>query len=121
MNIVWNQALNNGRRQKIALANNEIEIDDVVFFAFFLDECQEILSPDTVFVVKQVVKFLKEMRKFSAGAFFATQSPQELLPENSSDDYISKIKQVFELCSSKFFLGLDASVAGTMKKQWAVF
>ncbi|WP_429976889.1 VirB4 family type IV secretion system protein [Enterococcus sp. AZ051] len=116
MNIVWNQALNNGRRQKIALANNEIEIDDVVFFAFFLDECQEILSPDTVFVVTQVVKFLKEMRKFSAGAFFATQSPQELLPENSSDDYISKIKQVFELCSSKFFLGLDASVAGTMRK-----
>lgn len=116
MNIVWNQALNNGRRQKIALANNEITIEDVVFFAFFLDECQEILSPDTVFVVNYVVKFLKEMRKFSAGAFFATQSPQELLPENSSDDYISKIKQVFELCSAKFFLGLDASVTGTMKK-----
>lgn len=116
MNIVWNQALNNGRRQKIALANGSITIEEVQFFAFFLDECQEILSPDTAFVVKQVVKFLKEMRKFSAGAFFATQSPQELLPENSSDDYISKIKQVFELCSSKFFLGLDSSVTGTMKK-----
>lgn len=116
MNIVWNQALNNGRQQKIALSNGEISIEEVEFFAFFLDECQEILSPDTVFVVNQVVKFLKEMRKFSAGAFFATQSPQELLPENSSDDYISKIKQVFELCSSKFFLGLDASVTETMKK-----
>ncbi|MFB8625924.1 VirB4 family type IV secretion system protein [Enterococcus casseliflavus] len=116
MNIVWNQALKNGRKQKIALENGDITPDEVRFFAFFLDECQEILSPDTVFVVKQVVKFLKEMRKFSAGAFFATQSPQELLPETSSDDYISKIKQVFELCNAKFFLQLDASVSETMKK-----
>lgn len=116
MNIVWNQALKNGRIQKIALENGDITPDEVRFFDFFLDECQEILSPDMVFVVKQVVKFLKEMRKFSAGAFFATQSPQELLPETSSDDYISKIKQVFELCNAKFFLQLDVSVSETMKK-----
>lgn len=116
MNIVWNQAIINGRKQKIAVENGEIKPDEVKFFAFFLDECQEILSPETDFVVKQVVKFQKEMRKFSAGAFFATQSPQELLPESSSDGYISKIKQVFELCSAKFLLGLDASVSTTMKK-----
>lgn len=116
INIIWNQALSNGRRQKIALTNKEITIDEVQFFLVFLDECQEILNKDTVFVVTTIVKFLKEMRKFSAGAYFATQSPQELLPENSDDDYISKIKQVFELCNAKIFLGLDQSVSGTMQR-----
>ncbi|MGG5333886.1 VirB4 family type IV secretion system protein [Enterococcus sp. AZ163] len=116
MTMNWNQAMLNGRKMKTLLENREITADEVTFFMNFMDECQNILNIHNFFAVDYVVDFLKEMRKFSAGTYLMTQSPQELLPESSDSIYISKIKQVFELCPTKMFLHLDDSVVGRLKE-----
>ena len=73
------------------------------------------INSNNLFAVEYVVSFEREMRKFSAGVFFATQSPNEILPENASDKSVAIIKTVFELTQYKVFLMLDNSVMGRMK------
>lgn len=73
------------------------------------------INSNNVFAVEYVVSFEREMRKFSAGVFFATQSPNEILPESASDKSVAIIKTVFELTTYKVFLNLDNSVMGRMK------
>ncbi|MDH6364518.1 hypothetical protein M2139_001491 [Enterococcus sp. PF1-24] len=115
LNLNWNQAMKNGRKMKNLLDNKEITAKEVRYFMFFLDECQNILNKNNPFAVEYIVDFLKEMRKFSAGTFLMTQSPQELLPEGNSGLYSDKVKQVFELCNTKMFLRMDESVVGRLK------
>lgn len=116
LTIIWNQAMKNGRRMKQLLSEKKISPEDVTYFMFFMDECQNVINAHNAFAVDYIVNFEKEMRKFSAGVYFATQSPQEILPEGSSSADISKIKQVFELCQYKFYLHLDESVMVRMKE-----
>lgn len=116
LSITWSQAMKNGRKMKNLLHEKKIAPEDVIYFIFLLDECQNIINTNNMFAVDYIVKFLKEMRKFSASVYFATQSPQEILPEGSDSQDISKIKQIFELCSNKFYLNLDDSVMERMKQ-----
>ncbi|WP_382920598.1 hypothetical protein [Streptomyces sp. NPDC057062] len=81
-----------------------------------LDECHNIINSNNLFAVEYVVSFEREMRKFSAGVFFATQSPNEILPENASDKSVATIKTVFELTQYKVFFYLDNSVMGSMRE-----
>lgn len=114
--IVWQQALNNGLKQKILKEKGQIKEEDTKYFLFFLDECQNILKPEYGFAVKYINKFVREMRKFSAGIYFATQSPQELLPENSDNEYTTAIKTIFELCNNRILLHQDESVKPLLKQ-----
>lgn len=116
MTLTWSQATKNGRKMKTLRKEKKIRDEDTRYFMFFLDECQNFLSEDVEFVIDDIVLFLKEMRKFSAGITFATQSPQAILPEAADSTYISKVKQVFELCQNKFFLNMDESVMGRMRE-----
>lgn len=116
LSITWSQAMKNGRKMKNLLFEKKIAPEDVTYFIFLLDECQNIINTNNMFAVDYIVKFIKEMRKFSAAVYFATQSPQEILPEGASSTDVSKIKQVFELCSNKFYLNLDDSVMERMKQ-----
>lgn len=116
LNMTWSQAMMNGRKQKYLLETKQIEPDDVVFFMFFLDECQNIVNTQNLFAVQVIIDFLKEMRKFSAGINFMTQSFQEVLLENASDEAVQKISQIFELCNTKIFLHTDDSVLGKLQR-----
>ncbi|MDU6258041.1 MAG: ATP-binding protein, partial [Staphylococcus epidermidis] len=67
-------------------------------------------------VVEFIVKFQKEMRKFMAGVIFATQSPQELIPENINAKVEPKLKQVFALTQAKFLLNMEESDVSVVEK-----
>lgn len=116
LNMTWSQAIMNGRRQKYLLETKQIAPEDVVYFMFFLDECQNVVNTQNVFAIQVIIDFQKEMRKFSAGIHFMTQSFQEVLLENASDEAVQKISQVFELCNTKLFLHTDDSVLGKLQR-----
>ncbi|RHH67515.1 MULTISPECIES: VirB4 family type IV secretion system protein [Vagococcus] len=116
LNMTWSQAMKNGRKQKYLLETKQINEEDVVFFKFFLDECQNVVNTQNLFAVQVIIDFLKEMRKFSAGIDFMTQSFQEVLLENASDEAVQKISQIFELCNTKIFLHTDDSVISKLKR-----
>lgn len=116
LTLVWNHALKNGRKMKQLLEAGKITYEDVKYFMVLLDECHNIINHNNLFAVEYVVSFEREMRKFSAGVFFATQSPQEILPESASDESVATIKTVFELTQYKVLFMLDNSVMGRMKE-----
>lgn len=115
LTLIWNHALKNGRKMKRLLEDGKVTYDDLRYFMVLLDECHNIINYNNIFAVEYVVSFEREMRKFSAGVFFATQSPNEILPESASDKSVATIKTVFELTQYKVFLNLDNSVMGRMR------
>ncbi len=116
LNMVWAQAMRNGRKMKHLLSTKQIKPEDVIYFIFLLDEAQNIVNTNNLFAVEVIVDFLKEMRKFSAGIHFMTQSLQEVVPEGASDVAVAKINQVFELCNTKIFLRMDDSMIDKLKR-----
>lgn len=116
LTLIWNHALKNGRKMKQLLEEGKASFEDLRYFMVLLDECHNIINANNLFAVEYVVSFEREMRKFSAGVFFATQSPNEILPENASDQSVATIKTVFELTQYKIFFYLDNSVMGRMKE-----
>jgi len=115
LTMIWNHALKNGRKMKKMLEDGQITYEDLLYFMVMLDECHNVINSNNIFAVEYVKSFEREMRKFSAGVFFATQSPAEILPEGASDESVAAIKTVFELTQYKVFLNLDNSVMGRMR------
>lgn len=116
ISIIWQQAMKNGLKMKQLVREGKIKQEDVTYFLFFMDECQNILNPSYGFALDFIGKFVKEMRKFSAGVYFATQSPKELLPDHVDSHFADSVKKIFELCQYHIFLRLDNSVRGTIEK-----
>ncbi len=116
LTLIWNHALKHGRKVKRLKEQGKITLEDVRYFMVLIDECHNIINANNIFAVDYVISFEREMRKFSAGVFFATQSPNEILPESASNASIDKIKTVFELTTYKVFLNLDNSVMGKMRE-----
>lgn len=116
ISIIWQQAMKNGLKMKKLLREKKIRPDDVTYFLFFMDECQNILNAKYEFALDFIGKFVKEMRKFSAGVYFATQSPKELLPDHVDSSFADAVKKIFELCNYHIFLKLDNSVKKTIEQ-----
>lgn len=115
LNLFWSQALANGRKVKEQYYNKEITTEEIKRFLILIDECQNVINGNNPRLVEYITTFQREMRKFFAGIVFATQSPQEILPDGNDSQVISKLKQVFELTQYKFLLRLDQSVNEKMK------
>lgn len=116
LTIIWSHGLKNGRKMKTLFESGKITRDEFQHFMVFIDESHNIINADNLMAVKYVTDFQREMRKFSAGVFFATQSPAEVLPESANASAIDEVKKVFSLCQYKIFLNLDNSMLGNMKE-----
>lgn len=116
LTLIWNQALLNGRHQNELIAQGKLEPDYKQYFNVVLDECHNIINYENIFAVDYIKNFEREMRKFNAGIIFATQSPEEMVPDGISSEKLSGLKTVFELCQYKVFYGMDASQTDKIKK-----
>lgn len=115
LSLIWSQALKNGKKYKKMIEDGVIDPINARRFMVFIDECQNIVNVNNLGTVEFVVNFMKEMRKYLAGVIFATQSPKQLLPENSNNDATTQLKQVFSLTQYKFFFQIDRSDIDSVK------
>lgn len=116
LSLIWSQALRNGRRQNYRLEQGEITVDDVEYFNVILDECHNIINAENLFAVDYVKNFEREMRKFNAGVIFATQSPQEMVPDQVETAALSALKTVFELTQYKVTMHMDPAQIDKMRQ-----
>nr|HAQ3419060.1 ATPase [Enterococcus faecium]HAQ7055984.1 ATPase [Enterococcus faecium]HAQ7748802.1 ATPase [Enterococcus faecium]HAQ7757914.1 ATPase [Enterococcus faecium]HAZ1071519.1 ATPase [Enterococcus faecium] len=91
------------------IKEKQMEEQDFKRFLAMIDECHNAINPDFIETVNYVTNFQREMRKVEAMTVLATQSPQEMVPENMSSDNFSKLKKVFEFSSTKIFMRMDES------------
>lgn len=116
LNLIWSHALKNGRRQKYFVQEKGLDPDYIDFFNVILDECHNIINAKNLFAVDYIVNFEREMRKFSAGVIFATQSLQEMVPDNVETAALSSLKTVFELCQYKMIMMSDPAQMSKMRQ-----
>ncbi|PHE25606.1 VirB4 family type IV secretion system protein [Bacillus toyonensis] len=115
LTLIWSHALKNGRRMKYLREEKKYPVEDLTYFMVLLDECHNVINSENKFANKYILEFEREMRKFLAGIFFATQSPQEMLPPPGSNVDVSDMKAIFELTQYKIFLNMDNSVLEILK------
>lgn len=116
LTTIWNSALKNGKNIREMLKTGQIGIKDSTDFMVFLDECHNIINPENPYACKYILDFVREMRKMRAGAYFATQSPERMVPGDSDSPVATTIKTIFSLCTFKCFFNLDESVSMDVKK-----
>ncbi|XRJ98428.1 VirB4 family type IV secretion system protein (plasmid) [Latilactobacillus sakei] len=110
LSLTWNHALQNGIKMKY------YEGDSSRKCIVFLDECHNIINTDNIFAVNYITRFEREMRKFLAGVWFATQSPEEMVPENASSKEETAIKSVFQYTTYKFLMRTDSATIPAVKR-----
>lgn len=116
LTFIWSHALKNGRRMKYLAEVKKLSIEECRYLMVILDECHNVINSENEFANKYVLEFQREMRKFLAGIFFATQSPQEMLPPEGVQLTSATLKSIFELTQYKIFLNMDSSVLATLRK-----
>jgi len=116
ISLIWQQALKNGLKMKELLAEGKVSKEEVIYFALFIDECQNLINERCEFVLDSLLLFTKEMRKFGGGIFFATQLPRTFIPSNDNSSYASKVKELFAICQTKIFFNIDSSDMKLMKE-----
>lgn len=116
LSLIWTHALRNGRKQNYLLEKGQITRTDVEYFNVILDECHNIINAENIFAVDYVKNFEREMRKFNAGVIFATQSPQEMVPDHVETAALSALKTVFELTQYKVTMLMDPAQINKMRQ-----
>lgn len=116
LSLIWNDAIINGRRQNYLLKQKKISKDQVKYFGVALDECHNIINAQNEYAVNYVASFTREMRKYYAGMIMATQSPEEMMPDNIEDERLASLRVPVQLCQYKVFLGMDHSQMDKAKK-----
>lgn len=95
LNLIQNQAVINGRKQV------DKEDIDRQYFSIYFDECHNIINPNNMIAVQQIVNMAREFRKFFAGITFATQDLGAMLPDNVSSADLESLKSIVLFCQYK--------------------
>jgi energy-coupling factor transporter ATP-binding protein EcfA2 len=116
LSLIWADALRNGRKQNYLLRQQRIQPDEIQYLNVLFDESHNLINTNNIAAVEYVSNFEREMRKFRAGVVFATQSPQEMIPEGAASADIAKLKTIFELTQFKVLFNLDDSLLSRMRE-----
>lgn len=116
LSLIWADALKNGREQNYLLRQGKITADQIRFLNVLFDESHNLINTNNIAAVEYVSNFEREMRKFRAGVVFATQSPQEMVPEGAASTDVAKLKTIFELTQFKTMFNLDDSLLHRMRE-----
>lgn len=117
LTTIWNSALRNGKIQK----ENFKKYGKDYFrysrdFMVLIDECHNVINANNKYACEYILSFEREMRKMRAGVYFATQTPEEIIPKDSGSEVADIIRNIFNLCTFKCFFNLDAALLEDIKK-----
>ncbi|WEV52103.1 ATP-binding protein (plasmid) [Lactobacillus sp. ESL0731] len=95
LNLIQNQAVINGRQQ--------VNVPDIdrQYFSIYFDECHNIINPNNMIAVNEIVNMAREFRKYYAGITLATQDLGAMLPDNVSSADLETLKSIVLFCQYK--------------------
>lgn len=95
---------------------NGLHMWDVIHSVVIVDEFHRIINAHKLMAIEQILMYEREARKFFGGIWFASQSINDSVPDNTDDYGVEQIKKIFELCQYKFILQQDSSTLPKYKK-----
>ncbi|HBA1548577.1 TPA: tra protein [Enterococcus faecium] len=117
LTTIWNSALQNGKIQKENFKKYGSDYYKYAQdFMVLIDECHNVINSNNKYACEYVLSFEREMRKMRAGVYFATQTPEEIIPKDSGSEVADVIRNIFNLCTFKCFFNLDSALLEDIKK-----
>lgn len=110
LTLIQNQAVINGRKQ---VAKKDI---DRQYFSIYFDECHNIINPNNMLAVNQIVTMMREFRKYFAGISLATQDLGAMLPDSVSSTDLESLKSVALFCQYKVIFRHEAGQLAKLHK-----
>nr|WP_313885131.1 ATP-binding protein [Clostridium faecium] len=107
LTMLWNNALVQGLQEKKKFDDGEKTVADAKKYLLLIDEAHKFINSNNILAVDYLISFEREARKYFAGLMFATQSIRDVVPENSSNEALEKIRTLFELTQYKFIMQQD--------------
>lgn len=102
LTLIQNQAVINGKKQA---PKKDI---DRQYFSIYFDECHNIINPNNMLAVNQIVTMMREFRKYYAGISLATQDLGVMLPDSVSSTDLESLKSVALFCLYKVIFRHEA-------------
>lgn len=115
LSLCWDNAVTNGSYMKELWDNDEVEDIDITKFLILMDEAHRLINTSMIAIAEQILKYVREARKYFTGIFFATQSIRDFIPENSTEAGVDVIKTLFERMQYKFIFQQDALACEIIK------
>lgn len=94
---------------------NGIHWLDIVRFAIFVDEMHRFVNAKKLMAVDLLLQYEREARKYFGGIWFATQSIDDLYPENSDGYGEEQLKKLFQLCQYKIIMQQGSETVSKLK------
>jgi len=115
LNSIWASTLRNGKIQNQRRKQGAHPSELTNFFVL-IDECHNILNTGNKHAVNHINTFVREMRKMLGAVFFATQSIEDMIPNENASEVADKIRSTFALCQTKILLNCDSAMIPDVKK-----
>lgn len=116
VSLCWDNAISNGEIMKKMYEDGELSIMDVTKFLILIDESHRWVNTDMPMILKKLIQYFREARKYFAGILLASQSVRDFMPEGYGSPYINDLKTLFELTQYKFMFNQDSSVLELISK-----
>ena len=113
--MLWNNALTQGLVEKKAFDEGKKTVAEARKYLLLMDEAHKFINSNNMMAVDYLINYEREARKYFAGVVFATQSIRDVVPENVSNEALSKIKTLFELTQYKFIMQQDNNAKKSLK------
>jgi hypothetical protein len=116
LSMCWDNCTRNGMEMKKLYETGQISEEDIVHFLIEFDEAHKVINARFPVAVQQFTDMQREMRKVFGGLILATQNITDIIPENSNDENIQKIRDLFSFSNYRFIGFQDQALKPAMKK-----
>ena len=109
LSICFDNCLANGSVMKELVREKKIAEEDIIHFLVLIDEAHLTINANKTAGIEEVIRMVREFRKYFGGIGLASQSIRDFLPDQADAVAIDKMKALFELITYKFMMMQDSS------------
>lgn len=109
LSLCWDNGIANGTIMKRLWEEGKITDDEIVKFMIIVDESHRWVNTTLPDILRQLITYLREARKYIVSIFLASQSIRDYVPEGTGSENLDLIKTIFELTQYKFMFRQDSA------------
>ena len=109
LSICFDNCVANGSVMKELVREKKIKEEDIVHFLVLMDESHLTINANKTAGIDEVIRMVREFRKYFGGLGLASQSIRDFIPDRADADAVDKMKVLFELTTYKFMMMQDSN------------
>lgn len=109
LSICFDNCVANGEVMKALVREEKIAEENIVHFLVLMDESHLTINANKTAGIDEVIRMVREFRKYFGGIGLASQSIRDFIPDQADAAAVDKMKVLFELATYKFMMMQDSN------------